>query len=592
MRSGPVRTLGHLATLLLLWGGVAACGTPTEPSTTAAPTDTAAEEVEDPSEWTFEDLDSYEPLAPDRLLRRLSFDLRGVPPTLDELTAVQADPEALSELRAEFLDDPRWRARLADLLAEQLLTRVDTFNATIQTVGYDESEEYSFERAVGNEPVLFLAVVGTEDRPWTDAATADWTVANEVLFDLFPLEPVDAAELGIEGTLPEGWEPARYTDGRPAGGVLMTTGLWWRYWSAPNNYNRTRAAALSRLFLCADFLDRPISFEATSLLDSSSLSEATQTEEACVGCHVSLDPLGASLFGFWWFDIYSMAEMDHYHTEREWLGSYYLDMEPAWFGTPMDGPADLGPMLAQDPRFLSCTVERVSQGLLRRSMGTEDHARQADLLDTFQDSELRLQALVEAVLDTPEYQAGSLRDGATESQAARAATGRVLTPDQLADGVEELTGFRWQHEGFDQMLNDDSGYRILAGGLDGIAVARAQEDPSVSRLLVIRSLAEAASTHAARSDFELDPLSRRLLGGVDIGDRPGSEAFGAQLELLHLIFHSKEADRDQLAEEEALWTAVYELSVDQLGATEADAATDAWATVLSVLIRDPAFWTL
>ena len=53
---------------------------------------------------------------------------------------------------------------------------------------------------------------------------------------------------------------ARYTDGRPAAGVLATNGLWWRYTTTDSNMNRTRAAAISRLLLCEDFMARPVSF--------------------------------------------------------------------------------------------------------------------------------------------------------------------------------------------------------------------------------------------------------------------------------------------------------------------------------------------
>ena len=48
----------------------------------------------------------------------------------------------------------------------------------------------------------------------------------------------------------------------------MTNGVWWRYYTTPNNFGRTRAAAISRLLLCEDYLLRPISFESPSLCAS------------------------------------------------------------------------------------------------------------------------------------------------------------------------------------------------------------------------------------------------------------------------------------------------------------------------------------
>ena len=55
--------------------------------------------------------------------------------------------------------------------------------------------------------------------------------------------PGSGAELGQGAT---GWQVSRYTDGRPAAGVLSTNGLWWRYYSTVSNLNRSRAAAISR----------------------------------------------------------------------------------------------------------------------------------------------------------------------------------------------------------------------------------------------------------------------------------------------------------------------------------------------------------
>jgi hypothetical protein len=76
--------------------GVGACSTPEDPRTPSLP---VGEVVGS--------------LPPGAELARLSLDLRGVRPSLDELRAVAEDPDALAEYREEWLDDPRFAARMA-----------------------------------------------------------------------------------------------------------------------------------------------------------------------------------------------------------------------------------------------------------------------------------------------------------------------------------------------------------------------------------------------------------------------------------------------------------------------------------------------
>ncbi|RME26090.1 MAG: DUF1549 domain-containing protein [Deltaproteobacteria bacterium] len=561
--------LALIATLLALHG----CGpAPVGDSGTARATDSGPGAVADPVTIPLDDL---------ALLRRRSLDLTGLPPEPDQVAAVLEDPDAIEAIIEDMLRSPRWRLRFADMMAEQFLTRVDSFNATVESYGLDPSQEYRFESSVGTEPLLLMATIASADRPWTDVVTVDWTVADDMLLEIWPLQEISLEEAGLSDAPAEGWRPARYTDGRPAGGLIMTNGLWWRYWSAPANYNRGRAAALARLLLCEDFLLRPISFDASSLLDTDSLLDATSSEPACVGCHNSLDPLAAAFYGFWWFDIYAEPEMTRYHPEREWLGAYYLGTSPEYFGTPLNGPVELGPAVADDPRFLRCTTRRVAGGLLHREITDADQSQVSAWLDAFRDADLRVGGLVRAVLASEEYRAGALLDTASEDDEVAIQTLRMMSPDQLADSVEALTGFRWTEDGFDQLGNDDLGYRILAGGVDGVAVTRPQRDPSVSQQVVLRLLAQGAADFVVTSDLALPAEERRLLTGVDGDTTSADPAFVDQLETLHLRFHGRPATDDALAEETALFDAV----------AAADGTAAAWAAVIALLIRDPAFWT-
>jgi hypothetical protein len=509
------------------------------------------------------------------LLRRASLDLRGVVPTLAELDAVAADPALVDSMIEGFLDDPRYEGRLVDLFAEQLLTRNEEFNIRSWEWGLPPDQDFAYLRAIGNEPPRLMAHIATRDLPWTDVATADYTMANDMLFWLYPLEPLDETDVGEE------WRVARYTDDRPAGGVVTTNGLWWRYFTTPSNFNRSRAAALSRLFLCEDYLTRPIQFDAVEILDGGSVDEAIETNPACVTCHSTLDPLAASMFGFWWFDMYSPEDVVRYHPEREGLGKYYLDEDMAWFGQPMADAADLGPMLAADPRFKSCAVQTMAKALWRRPIDLGDFSTLQSVQATFEAGGLRHKVLIQALVKGEDYRVGSLLDGAPAEEENRLSTRRLLAPEVLESAVADLTGFKWTWTGYDELTNDVYGFRVLAGGMDGHDTTQPEREPTLTRALVMKRLAEAAAETVVAKELGTEGAARSLFGAITLDDRPGDEAFTAELTALHRRIHGQRPDAVELVRDEALWTAV----------ESEQGPLAAWTSLLTVWIRDPAFWT-
>ena len=177
------------------------------------------------------------------LLTRVSLDLRGVRPSLDELEAVEADPAAVEVYIDSFLQDERLTERIVSMWSEIYLTRQDEFELDAEDYGWDETDEPAFVLGVGEEPMRILARVVTEDLPYTELVTGDWTVLNEVVGLAWPTDYPEGET---------GNRVVRYTDGRPAAGVLATNSMWWRYMSNGTNYNRGRANAISKLFLCTD----------------------------------------------------------------------------------------------------------------------------------------------------------------------------------------------------------------------------------------------------------------------------------------------------------------------------------------------------
>jgi hypothetical protein len=515
-----------------------------------------------------------EPLEAGLLLRRMHLDLAGTLPSLAELEAVRSDPGVLDAQVDALLDSERFSPRFQELLAEQWLTQTDRTNITVRELELDLELQPTLARSVGTEPLALMAEVAAQDLAWTETVTADWTMANSLLLEIWPLEPIDRDSTG-----PEHWVPARYTDGRPPAGVAATNGMWWRYSSTPNNYNRSRAAALSRLLLCEDYLLREVSFDAAELADLDPVVQATQEVESCRSCHVTLDPIASAFFGYWTFDLYDPIEASSYHPEREHLGRHFLETEPAWFGIPAADPGALLAELSADPRFARCAVERTARAYWRREPALHDFETLAVLEQGFLADGQSMKALIRNVLSTPEYRAGALMDGATESEDSTR-TLRILSPDQLASVIEQRTGLRWTRSHADVMWNDSYGLRTLVGGVDGIQVTEAQQDPSLTGVLVTKRLAQAAANHVVQHDLD-NPQAPTLLQGEWLASGPGESTFDQALQELALLLWSQEMGQESAAQYAAFFAQVEQASDRQ----------QAWTSLTAAMIRDPKFWS-
>jgi len=498
-------------------------------------------------------------------LRRASLDLRGVLPTVEELDQLEADPSSYPDLIAAWMDDPRFGSRVRDLFAEVFLTRQDYYYVFASEYGLDN--EVAFVASVGDEPLRIVSTIIEDDLPWTEVVTGDWTMADNNLAQAFPVDyPTD-------GT---GWMPVRYTDGRPAAGVLATNGMWWRYPTNSSNLNRGRANAISRIFLCEDYLSKPIEFDRdVNLLDEDSLNSALQTNPGCVACHNTLDPLASYLFGFDYRQYYSMLDTTYYHPEREQDWGDTTGVAPAYYGEPGYSLEDLGTQIAADPRFVRCLAENVFGLYVGRRAELGDFDEITELRDVLIESDLRVRPLISAVLTSDEYVWGG--------PSADHINKRMLSADLLSSLMADLTGFRFMNDGYDVLKSDAYGVRTAAGGVDGVFALQPATEPNTTILLVHERVAQAAADSVV--DFDLDnPDHARLLTIVDGSESPElhPEVMAEQLQWLHRRVFGKTVaiDGPEVEAGLALWTDLYTLSGDR---------RVAWKGVLSALLRDPDF---
>lgn len=561
----------RLALLPLLLMPLAACGeTVTEHPIIEAEAGPAPDyaDVYTPGD----DLASAPRLSPRALLVRLSLDLRGVRPTPDEYARIDADPAAIDTLREEFLADPRFVTRVRDLYANVTRTRVEDFPISADMLGLDPEDQPALFASIGEEPLMMLARIVLEDRPLTDLVTADWTMADERLAAVFPVATEGPA-------LIEGWRVARYTDGRPAAGWLATNALWWRYLSDGINYGRGRANAVARIFLCADFLDRPVDFPRDiDLTDEEAIRAAVLENEGCVGCHVGLDPLASYLAGFQ-YTSKTASEMLYYHPERERQWRAMTELAPAFYGEPGFTLGDLGRQLASDPRFVQCAVRRGFELIMRRAPNERD-PRELDALtrmrEAFLAGGLTFRSIARAVVSDPRY-----------ALAEPAEHARVVPPEMWSDVLFDLTGFRFTTGGADLLTTDLTGLRTLAGGGDGRAGSSVATAPTATMSLAWERTAEAAALYAVDHP-NAAPDARALFTAVDVDAEPAGDS-GLAVD-----------DDDMRAEAVALHRRLFGTVVTPAGpevretlhlwdrafAIEGDARR-AWAAVLTALLRDP-----
>ena len=481
------------------------------------------------------------------LATRISLDLRGVRPSPDELAWAAVDPDAVEALRDAWLDDARLPERMAWLYN-------DTLHTAVWFEGYSRFGDLDFETwsSMGQEPLQLVAAIIAEDRPFSELVTATELPANNAL----------ATAWGLSRAAGDGWTAATATDGRPMAGLLSSTSVWNRYNADITNRNRARANFLARALLCADFLDREVSFDFALSAEALAQMETTaQTEPTCLSCHAALDPLAAFLGGY--TERSQEEPLEQYRQYSPYTAQWYAAWtSPAYYGHPGADLVDLGAMIAADPRFSTCAARRFAEGLLG---GPADDDWVQGLGDDLRGHDLLIRPLLADITDGAAY---------------RAPDERMLTTEQLASSLTEALGLTTpsgESEGLNPLYWSPE-RRVMGGGTDDDTVLQRNRTPGVGVLALQRWAAAQVVPTALATDVARD--DRVLYTLVDPTDAdPAEETVRRQLAAwyVRVLSHPVSPTDDEVT---ALYTLWEEARAD------ADVET-AWTEALSALVRHP-----
>jgi len=556
-------------------GGTAA-GTASDDSVGSDDSDGSDGVTADPTEPIY--------LTPSEHLVRISMSLRGTRPSPSEVAAVADDPDALDGIVDDYLESPNFGETIRALHNETLLVLVDYF---VYPAGFPamgalaDVEPYALNRSVTEGPLRLIEHVVTNDLPYTEILTADYTMADGITSVVWGL-PYDG-----DGT---SWEQTSWEDGRGNAGILSDAWLYQRHSSTASNANRGRANAISRALLCYDFLSRDIEVDASvNLADPEQVANAVVSNPSCASCHQTLDPLAAFFRSY--YPLYVPA--DQTYPVPSYAPDIFPDVlgvphrDPSFFGQNGDETEDLGQYIAEDPRFSSCTARKFYSYLQQVPLDDIPLETVADLQASFTNSGYSAKALIKTIVLSDDFRISHFEDAEAVEDDYRADLAvKKIRPVQMAQFVEATTGFQWRTNlgdptlGTVDLLRDSFlGYQVLAGGIDSLYVSRPSYTYSATSTLVLAALAREASHVVVDADFALsDADDRRLL--TVVSDTDTSEALiREQLVVLYgaLFGEAVEADSADIDDTYALFDGALAVSGE---------VPRAWKVTLTAMLQD------
>lgn len=471
---------------------------------------------------------------------RISLDLRSTRPSIEEVLAYESAPEDLESFVDTWLSEPAFPKQMAWYWNDALHTAV--WASQIDVWGMIPFET---RKALGWEPLSFVEAIVRDDLPFSTLMLATQMPTNHVIGEIW----------GMEGD--DDWSWSEPVDDRPMAGILSSRFLWTRYKVDFLNENRRRANHFSRMFLCHDYLEREVDFSFDILSGSlSDMDTAIQTVPACTSCHSSLDPL-ASFFGA--FQLSTNLSLAQTGGVSAFKTEWYSNLRPpSYFGKPGQDISDLGQYVAQDPRFIQCSVQRAWEGFFDSS--PEKDSNFLSLVKEFNAQNTSMRQLAKILVLSDAY---------------RQQEPRILRPEQLSKILQDILYLNegTETEGIGPLIWSPK-HRVLLGAGNDHSILENNTSFAVGNHLILEWLATPIA-EAIASDLQR-PIEERIIILVPEGDPElvRGQISNWAIQLLSRPFSPSDSMIDKLL---TLWES-----------TDAEyGQTSAWTTVFLALLHHP-----
>jgi hypothetical protein len=330
------------------------------------------------------------PLSPEAQLRKLSLHLRGIPPSTKELQDIGDAQNPKSHLHTkarEYMEDERFIRVMTDHLDTLFKMRVSfhrkddnavwaqfTNNSMnylfheimANNLSWDNlltHKTYKLSTRTGSHPDDFNASESSPDVEFFGYIFSDQLTELRKTQQLYttPLYFYDNQAPGSPPT--EFRVRAESVQQKSAvAGALSTDRFFKRYPTTKINRNRTRAAAVFRIFLCDDMVpvilpskngDSKLLMlalgssekQVSNPIDQAIRENKHGSDKSCASCHYKLDPLGKVFNGS--SRILNKASKG---------ALVYRDNSGKVVNIPVAGLGELGEVIVQRPEYVSCQV--------------------------------------------------------------------------------------------------------------------------------------------------------------------------------------------------------------------------------------------
>lgn len=517
-------------------------------------------------------------LTPVEHLVRISMALRGARPSLEELEAVEADPDVLPELVDSYMQGPGFAEIVRDLHNDSLLVAIE--RALPRNAPLDDMLGSAINASVQDTALRLVEHVVTEDIPYTEIVTADYWMVDETAAIVYGL-PYDQG--GDE------WQQVDIPGPRPPAGLLSDNAMFLRHESAGANYHRGRANALASALLCQDFLDNDIDVDGgIDLNDPEAVRDAVNTNPTCLGCHATLDPLASHLHVYPGqiqpndlpaypvsVDFYQEQLVDRWETTTE--------TPPGYYGMPSEGLDGLGRNIAADPRFAPCAAKRFYAYFQQVELDAIEDEDIDAFTETFEDSGMQARALIKAIVLSDDFRLGQ---GLDDDDAADIVGFKRARPVQVALLMKDLTGFEWEYRprlevaeagaGTLSLARDASnGLEVLAGGIDSLFIRTPSRTVNATTALFLREFSAEAASFVVEQDFaDGDAKLLDLVGPNERAEGP----VRAQLVQLFARIYGEQVETDSADVNDAF--ALFDQTADAINVEHA------WKVTLTAMLQD------